>query len=285
MRNTWICFAFAATLATAPAAAFEKSDVLERELVFAGAGSREVVIDNVFGAVRVRAGAADRVTVEIRRIAEARHADDLERAFTEVTLEVVEEPGRIELVQDGPFRCDEHGWNRRSHRRRGCDWDPDYELSWEWTVVVPADVDLDVSSVNGGAVEVDGVGGRIEAGNVNGGIRLAGLAGEVEASTVNGPIRAEFARAPGSPASFRTINGEIEIGLPAGSGAELAFETMNGEIYTDFAVTAVPQRATAVAHGGGRRYRLDRDAVVRLGAGGPRIDCQTLNGDIVVRER
>jgi hypothetical protein len=25
--------------------------------------------------------------------------------------------------------------------------------------------------------------------------------------------------------------------------------------------------------------------VVRLGDGGPRIDCQTLNGDIVVRER
>ena len=287
-RSLVSALALAALLAPAPAAALEKSDTLRREFAFAGSGAREVVIDNVFGSIQVRAGAAGRVTVEIRRRAEARRADDLELAFTEVTLEAIEKPGRLELAQDGPFRCEDGTWGRH---RRGCDWDPDYELEWEWIVAVPADVDLDVSTVNGGAVDVDGVHGRVEAGNVNGGIRLAGLVGEVEASTVNGPIRAEFARAPASPASFETVNGEIELTLPEGSGAELGFETMNGEIFTDFEVAAVPQRATTKrdprddrGHSG-NRYRIDRDAVVRIGSGGPRIDCQTLNGDIVVRER
>ena len=279
-------------VAAVPASALEKSDVVKREFTLTGAGPHQVEIDNVFGSVAVRTGAAGRVTVEIRREAEARRADDLELAFTEVTLEVAERAGHLDLVQDGPFRCNDDRFGGRRGRSRwgGCDWDPDYEIEWSWTVTVPADVDLEVSTVTGGEVSVAGVRGRVEAANVNGGLTLSGLAGEVEAQTVNGPIRAEFASAPGSPAEFQTVNGEIELTLPAASGAELGFETMNGEIYTDFEVTAVPQRASAERGDGregghGRRYRIDRDAVVRIGKGGPRIDCQTLNGDIVVRAR
>lgn len=280
--------AVTALLAPAPAAALEKSDVLKREFTLTGAGPHQVEIDNVFGSVDVRTGPAGRVTVEIRRAAEARRADDLELAFTEVTLLVDERPGHLDLGQDGPFRCNDDGFpraNRRRAGRFGCDWDPDYEVEWRWTVVVPADVDLEVSTVNGGDLKVAGVRGRVEASNVNGGVELSGLAGEVEGSTVNGEIRAEFARPPAEPASFETVNGEIELTLPASTGAELGFETMNGEIFTDFEVAAVPQRATAKRDGGGHRYRIDRDAVVRIGNGGPRIDCQTLNGDIVVRAR
>jgi hypothetical protein len=87
--------------------------------------------------------------------------------------------------------------------------------------------------------------------------------------------------------SFETVNGEIELSLPDGANAEVAFETMNGEIYSDFEVETVPQKAHVDdeegRRGGGRKsYKLDRDAVVRIGAGGPRFDCETLNGDIVV---
>jgi hypothetical protein len=295
VRSVLPILALAALIAPASAAALEKSDVVKREFTLTGAGPHQVEIDNVFGSVAVRTGAAGRVTVEIRREAEARRADDLELAFTEVTLEVAERAGHLDLVQDGPFRCNDDRYGGRGDRSRGnrwggCDWDPDYEVEWSWTVTVPADVDLEVSTVNGGEVSVADVRGRVEAANVNGGLTLTGLAGEVEGSTVNGPIRAEFAAAPGSPAEFQTVNGEIELTLPAASGAELGFETMNGEIYTDFEVTAVPQRASAERDGGrdgghGRRYRIDRDAVVRIGKGGPRIDCQTLNGDIVVRAR
>jgi hypothetical protein len=274
----------------APALAAEKSDVLKREFALAGSGPHQIEIDNVFGSVDVRTGPAGKVSVEIRREAEARRADDLELAFTEVTLHVDERAGHLDLVQDGPFRCNDDRFEGRGGHRgrwaRGCDYDPDYELEWHWTVTVPADVDLEASTVNGGDLKIAGVRGRVEATNVNGALELSGLAGEVEAQTVNGPVTAEFVRAPVEPASFQTVNGEIELTLPAGSGAELGFETMNGEIYTDFEVTAVPQRAsTDPDEGRGRRYRIDRDAVVRIGKGGPRIDCQTLNGDIVVRAR
>ena len=258
----------------------EREDTITREFTLAASGgARRVEIDNVFGPVTVRAGSsASEVKVEIRRRAEARHADDLETAFRDVTLAVREGPGGLELVQDGPFRCSE----RRHHGfGRTCDWDQEFELSWEWMVTVPVDVELEVRSVNGGAVEVSGVHGRIEAANVNGAVRLRDLVGAVEARTVNGGIEVAFARPPAAASSFESVNGEIELGLPRESSADIGLETMNGEMWSDFELVAVPQPARSA--GGRRRFELGRDTVVRIGRGGVRLDCQTLNGDIVVR--
>jgi hypothetical protein len=288
MRVPRCAFAPLAALALAvPAAALERHDVVRRELVLAAGAGRWVEIDNVMGSVEVRAGAGDRVVVEIRRSATARREAELDRAFAEVALVVEESNDGVALAQDGPFRCGERRRDERGRRgRRGwgdCDWDPDYEVDWQWTVSVPADVDLEVSTVNGGSVAVEGVGGAVWAGNVNGPIRLAGLAGEVRASTVNGGIRASFAAPPAAEGRFQTVNGEIELELPAASSAEVELETMNGELWSDFEVRAVARER----RGGrdGRTWRLERDTVVRIGDGGPRFECKTLNGDIVLRAR
>ena len=281
--------ALAVALLGPPAlSAVERNEELRREYTLP-AGDRSVEIDNVFGSVRVTAAKGDKVTVTIRQWAKSRHQDELALAFEEVTLEEHQSGGRLELVQGGPFRCDRRGrrgWNN-------CDWDRDYEISWEWEVAVPADVALEVGSVNDGDVHVNGVRGRVRAKNVNGEVHVAGLAAEAEISSVNGDVSAEFERVPEAGGSFETVNGEIELTLPAGAQAEVAFETMNGEIYSDFEVAAVPQRTSRAddddehgrRHGSKRQYKLDRDAVVRIGAGGPRFDCETLNGDIVVRSK
>jgi hypothetical protein len=267
------------------AAEHERTEVISREIVL-GSGVREVVVDNVFGSVVVRAGEPGTVSLTIRQRARSRHAEALEEAFEEVTLRVDEGAARLELVQDGPFRCQCQG------RCGGCHWDPDYEVSWDWEVRVPPSIDLEASTVNGGSLEVEGVGGRVEASNVNGPLRLAGLSGEVAASTVNGDLIAAFTSGPGADASFTTVNGDVELELPESASAELGFDTMNGEIFTDFEFSTVPRRATPVNDSPGearrpRRYRLDPDLVVRIGErdGGPHIDCETLNGDIVVRAR
>jgi hypothetical protein len=88
------------------ARAAERTEVVRREIPLAGDVHR-VVIDNVFGSVRVRAGAAGKVTLEIQQHASSRHESALDDAFREVRLEVQSADGRLELVQDGPFRCGE----------------------------------------------------------------------------------------------------------------------------------------------------------------------------------
>ena len=264
--------------AAAPALAVESSDVVRREFAFAG-GGRTVSIDNVFGPVTVRAGVGDRVEVVIRRTWRADDAAALERAAREVTLEVRESPERLELEQDGPFRCEDC----RRHR-----WDdPGYEVEWAWEVTVPAGAALEAATVNGGDLVVEGVRGAVSVANVNGAVRLSGLGGRASASTVNGDLEAEFDAVLAAPARFSTVNGGIELAFPRGLGAELAFETLNGEVYTDFAFEASALPAAVEREGGraGTRYRLGRDTVVRLGGGGPRLACSTVNGDIVIRER
>jgi len=290
MKRSTVALALLALAVVTPPSArakplpLERHDQVVKEFVLPAGATRTVVIDNVFGAVTVRSGGGDRVAVEIRREVRARTEAELREGLDDVTFASRAEGGRLELGQDGPFRCGDWGSERR--RRGSCDWDPDYEVRWEWQVTVPADVDLEVRTVNDGDLRVSGVRGRVEAKNVNGEVHLSGLAGEVEAATVNGDLEAEFERAPDAASSFKTVNGEIELTLPAATGAELGFETMNGEIYTDFEVAAVPQRARSTRdERRGSRYQLDRDTVVRIGRGGPRLDLETLNGDIVVHAR
>ena len=259
--------------------------MVEREIALA-AGVREVVIDNVFGPVQVKTGAAGKVTLELRQHASARREDDLDEAFREVTLSVETEDDRLTLLQDGPFRCDD-----RCCVRSGCDWDPDYEVRWEWDVTVPPDVDLEVSTVNGGSLSIDGARGSVRAANVNGALRLTALGGgEVSATTVNGGVEAQFDRAPASDSTFTTVNGKVELELPRDVQAEVSVDTMHGDLYTDFEVEAIPVKAVAERESGsGHRYRFDRDLVVRIGGGAAasavRLDCKTVNGDVVVRAR
>lgn len=273
----------ALVLAATPALAAERSDEIRRDFALSAAGgSRLLVVDNVLGAVTVRAGGSgDAIRVVIRRSATARRAERLDRAFSEVVLTVEESPGRLELVQDGPFRCD---GARRGRWGRNCDWDPDYELVWDWELEVPADLDVEIGTVNEGDVRIEGVRGDVEAHNVNGALELEGLAGALEARTVNGPITAGWTTSPGAPASLDTVNGEIEIRVPEGSGLELSFDTLNGDLWSDLEVAAAPTRATA-SRGRSGTYKLGRDSAVRVGAGGPRFTCRTVNGDIVLRAR
>jgi len=279
----------AALVAGVAARAAERSETIQRELTL-DAGVREVAIDNVFGPVAVRAGAPGKVTLEVRQHATARRESALDEAFNEVTLSVETEGDRLSLVQDGPFRC-EHG---RKGWHSGCDWDPDYEVRWEWEVTVPPGIDLAVSTVNAGGLSIEGVRGRVRAANVNGPLHLSGLVGEVEASTVNGGVVAEFERAPAVDSSFETVNGRVELTLPRDTAAEVAVDTVHGDLYSDFEGEAVPVKAVVERDGGGHRYRFESGTVFRIGGAGPksgarsagvRLECTTVNGDIVVRAR
>ena len=64
----------------------------------------------------------------------------------------------------------------------------------------------------------------------------------------------------------------------------MRFESLNGEMWSDFEVVATSEPVRS-GDGGRRRYSLGRDTLVRIGRGGVRLDCQTINGDIVVRAR
>jgi DUF4097 and DUF4098 domain-containing protein YvlB len=240
-------------------------------------GSLVVIVDDVFGSIRVTAH--DRNVVELTAV-ETVTGDlraDLDRARAEVELRKQQEPGRVafRVRRVGDSSSCECGWNR---------W-IDYVVKYDIELRVPRDAGVDLSTVNDGDIVVDGVRGGFEVANVNGAIRLSGLRGSGKVHTVNGKIEARFDAAPLAATSFKTVNGEIEATFPANLAADVETKTMHGEIYTDFDVQPIARDAVAETSRDGRRYTFRRpSAAIRIGAGGPTYSFETLNGDILIRK-
>lgn len=282
MRIRRLATAALALLAlAAPLAGVETSETEHRAFDLpAVAGHRFLLVDNVTGSVVVRAGSGDRIELELRKSYRSDGAAGLERARRETKLTVEQEPGRLALVQDGEFRCD-----RAAHRFL-CREEAEglgYEVGFDWVLTVPRDLDLEVRNVNDGPVEIAGVTGRVEASNVNGQVTLSELGGATRASTVNGDLRASFAAIPTGDLRFASVNGELELTFPAGFGAELSAHTLNGEVLTDFPFQTLAP-APAATRGARGRHGLSASST-RIGGGGPRLECETVNGDILIRAR
>jgi hypothetical protein len=246
---------------------------LEESVPVAGGSPFRVVVANVFGSIRVTVH--DRPSVEMTA-SETIRADtqaDLERARAESTLRTERDADKVEFrVRDEDDDCNCR-WVR---------WD-DYVVEYDIELRVPADVELELSTVNKGDIVVDGVHGDFTFRNVNGAIRLRGLRGAGEVVTVNGAIDATFDQVPAGATLFKTVNGRIEAGFPTDLSADLAFRTMHGEVWTDFDAEPVAVPLTPETTREGTRFILRSDrSMVRVGNGGPTHSFETLNGDIYV---
>jgi hypothetical protein len=250
--------------------------MLEERVAVDDVAGLEVVVDNVFG--RIRVTGHDRSTVEMHAVETVR-ADtqsDIERAHSEVGLRTVQEPGRVAFLvrrTDDDCSCD-----------CSCRWNG-YIVEYDIELRVPHQAAIDVSTVNDGEIVAEGVHGSFRASNVNGPVTLRGLREAGHAETVNGDVFASFERSPVDATSFETVNGDIEVVFPRDLSGDLYFKSMRGEFWTDFAVMSLPVSPVPEASGG-RTFviRADRYATVRVASGGPAHTFETLNGDIYVRE-
>ncbi len=140
------------------------------------------------------------------------------------------------------------------------------DVSVEFHVQVPADVDFIGRTVNGGIGALDLV-SDIAAITVNGDIEIS-TTGFAEAETVNGSIKAEMGTSElREGVSFSTVNGSITIDLFDGVDADLEASWLNGEFDSDlpFAMQGRVSRGSASG---------------TLGSGGPALELSTVNGSI-----
>ena len=143
----------------------------------------------------------------------------------------------------------------------------------DYAIQVPRHARLaNVSSVNG-QVEIDDVGGDIEASTVNGQVQVRGAAGSVKLSTVNGRIETELVSLGGGQSvSLSTVNGAIEATLPANADAEVTADTVNGGMSSDFPELVVK-----------KDFPLAKHLKGTLGNGGATVKASTVNGSIHFR--
>ncbi|MBZ5584194.1 MAG: DUF4097 domain-containing protein [Acidobacteriia bacterium] len=140
----------------------------------------------------------------------------------------------------------------------------------EYRISVPRGASLqDIHLVNGG-LSLTGLTGPVKASAVNGDIRAEGLAGEADLSTVNGRLEIDLAQVNRSrPISLSSVNGSISLSIPSGAGASLEARNLSGGIQADL------KRAWRALDGHLLRATLNR--------GGAPITLRSVNGEISIK--
>src|SRR5262245_21818783 len=154
-------------------------------------------------------------------------------------------------------------------------------------IQVPLKTNLNLRTVNGGNIVVDGVEGEIEVSNTNGGVTLNNVAGSVVAHATNGRVVASLRDiTPNKPMSFTSQNSNLDITLPANAKANLRMRTNNGAIYSDFDIQLQPTTPTVQGRPGGGGFRIETDRTITgtINGGGPDFQLTTLNGNIYIRK-
>jgi hypothetical protein len=264
-----------------------RSETIAKTLAFADpAKPGRLVVDNLYGPIKVEAYEGREVVLEAKRIVYARDEARAAKAEAEVRLDITAKDNTVEAYVDGPFRETEAERRIRGIRMHD---DPGYLVYYGFTVKVPARTNLVLTTVIDGDIDVRGVEGVFDVRNVTNPVRLVDAAGSGEAESVAGGVTVAFRRHPDGPCAFKSVSGDVEVDFPGEASADFRFKTMSGEIYSDFEVTrlpkAAPVRSDRPDQDGGYLYRSDGFNGVRAGKGGPEIKLETLSGDILIAKR
>lgn len=237
----------------------------------------KLVIDNIWGNVRVRRGAAREivVTVSEKRSAPTQELFDLSKET--IYLDVQADAAGVSLVVAKPERMT--GLGRRD-RCRNC------RVEYQFEVTVPTGTDVDVSTVTDGGIDVAGTGGPVNASNVNGPVAARDLLDCAQIESVNGAVDVSFARSPSRDCSIKTINGDITLTMPGSAGFDAALSMMQGKVVSEFDLEplALPARVEQRNEDGRFIYHVAQAAGIRLGKGGPTFSIESLNGDLRIRK-
>jgi hypothetical protein len=140
-------------------------------------------------------------------------------------------------------------------------------------IQVPAKTNLDLSGINGGTIEVEGVDGDITIENTNGGVRANNVSGSIRAESLNGGVFVTMRNVtPGKSMSLSTMNGPVDLTLPPTVKASAKMQTRHGGIWTDFDIQQLASSG------------VDNDYHGTINGGGPDLTLSTMNGNIFIRK-
>ncbi|MEO0330804.1 MAG: DUF4097 family beta strand repeat-containing protein [Bacteroidota bacterium] len=266
-------------------------ETITRSLQFSGASAEnELWLKNIQGNVTVMGYDGETVEVSVEKTINARRQEKLLQGIDEIQL-ATELDGTVMLVyMDAPF-IDAHRKGNHFHYRvdhyNSRFGQNDYNYRMDFTVRVPRDLNLKVSTVNDGTVVVENVQPEsMEVHNVNGSIQATDISGQTSAITVNGDVDISFTQAPAQDSRFKTINGNITLMMPENLSADVSFKSMNGDFYTNFeSIDYLPAEVSSNKEKGRKRttYRINRSTKIRIGDGGPMVETETLNGEVYLK--
>jgi len=257
---------------------------ISKEFTLKKAASATVVgIYNISGSVKIEGYSGDKVTIEVDETITGNTQADVEQGKKDFKLNIDQSADTIMAYVAEPWSTKPHprGWHYDSEDVR-------YRVNLEFVVKVPNNVNLHVSTVNNGIIDINNVFGKLDVRNVNGAIEISNAKGATTANTVNGLVNISYLTVPTDESSYKTINGKMTISYPASLSADMQFKSLNGGFYTDFEeVSALPPTVTRATDkkSNGTLYRMNKDMQVRVGKGGKLFKFETLNGNIYIKKQ
>lgn len=255
-----------------------------------------LMIFNLNGDVKVEGYSGDKIVIEVNKKIRAKTEERLTLGKTEIQLGVLDRADTLMLYVAGV--CTEFGKTPRNqgNGRRwggyGYNWNcgggncnKPYDYAMDFTIRVPANVNVLASTINDGDIDVQNVSSFLHANNVNGHIRLRNISGRTEATTVNGDVDLDYSKNPTSECRYYTLNGDINAFFVKGLAANVAFESFNGDFYTNVnELETMPLQVQRNDTGKGMKYKLG-GSLFKVGKGGVFLDFETFNGDVILKEK
>lgn len=206
----------------------------------------QVKVSGINGKVEIETSNSN--TADVYIVRSARTREDLEYR----KIEISQTPNSLTIRGES----DKGNWRGR----RG-------DVRQRVILKLPRQVELNVSGVNG-YVNVGEVDGEVRVSGINGGVEVAQALGYADISGINGKVRVVVARLGEKGMHVSGINGGIELQFADQLNAELNVSGINGDVIAD-----VPN---VVVQG-----RINRNNFhARIGAGGAPINVSGVNGKL-----
>jgi DUF4097 and DUF4098 domain-containing protein YvlB len=251
-----------------------------------------LILANINGDIMVEGYAGDKILIEAVRTIRAKTDERLEKGKAEMQLRKIDRYDTIIFFVGGG--CQDFTYKHKyGHSRWGYEWDcPDrnckaeYDYKFDFTVKVPNNLNIEISTINDGNVKVTQVKGAVKANNVNGAIALSGLEGPAQAHTVNGDVDLDYKRNPNAACKFYTLNGDINANFQKGLAADMSFKSFNGDLYTKLDnLTSLPTELEKIESKKGIKLKVGGKSVYKIGQGGALLAFETFNGDAIIKEK
>lgn len=267
----------------APAQKLEFKEHFSKEFnISQNASASTLAIYNINGYIKVEGYDGNKVVLEIDKTITAKDDANLQKGKAEFKLEYDEKADSITAYISEPFD------SRPNHNRRERNERIEYHFVLNYTVKVPYSLNLHVSTVNGGDVEINNVTGALGVSNVNGAIKIVNAKGKTVARTINGNVEANYVALPPGESDYKTLNGDIKISYPAALSADCQFKSFNGDFYTDFPnAESLPPKVVKNSENQNSKtvYKLNTETMIRFGNGGKIFKFETFNGNIYIKKQ
>jgi hypothetical protein len=246
-----------------------------------------LAIYNLDGFIKVEGYAGDKILIEVDKTIFGKDKEILEQGKKEVKVEFEQIGDSVVAYLLFPWDMRPHDWrddrDQWSNRRR-----IEYKCTLEFTVKVPFNSNVHVSTINDGEIKIKDVAGKLNVSNINRGIEIINAKGTTHATTINGDLTVNYLSNPTEASTYHTLNGKLTATFQPNLSADLQFKSMNGAFYTDFEnaeLLAPVVTKNQESKGSGTVYKLNKDTKLRIGAGGKQFKFETLNGNIYIKKQ